>query len=129
MARSPRISYKRIGRSELSWVSAVEGWPEGRRGKPLSDADRSGIVEVRVEGDGNSALVHNHVYHLSENPRALRATRDAFLPLGQDGFDSVKLRQGDEVVEEIDWSKVEDIVKSCNIGIKESKEGLGPVLS
>jgi hypothetical protein len=80
--------------------------------KPLSDADSAGIVEVKIEGEHNSVQVHNHVYRLSENPRALRATRDAFLPLGQDGFDSVKVREGDTVVEEIDWSKVEAIVKS-----------------
>lgn len=90
--------------------------------KELSDTDRSGIVQVKIEGEGNTVNVHNHVYHLSENPRALRATRDAFLPLGQDGFDNVKLRRGDTVVEEIDWQEVESIVKSCNVGIEESKE-------
>ena len=104
-------------------------WKNGRRvveSKALTDTDRTGIVEVKVEGDGNSVQVHNHVYNLSENPRALRATRDAFLPLGQDGFDSVKVRQAGEVVEEIDWSKVEAIVKSCNVGIDESKEDPEP---
>jgi hypothetical protein len=44
------------------------------------------------------------------------------LPLGQDGFDTVKIRQDGEVVEEIDSRKVEEIVKSCNVGIEESKE-------
>jgi hypothetical protein len=90
--------------------------------KPLTDADHAGIVEVKVEGDGNAVHVHNHVYKLSENPRALRATRDTFLPLGEDGFDTVKVRQGETVVEEIDWPKVEAIVKSCNVGIEESKD-------
>jgi hypothetical protein len=90
--------------------------------KPLVDADKTGVVQVTFEGDSNSVQVHNHVYNLSENPRALRATRDAFLPLGKDGFDNVKVRQGDRVVEEIDWQKVESIVKSCNVGIEEAKE-------
>jgi hypothetical protein len=79
-------------------------WKNGRKvteAKPLTDADHTGIIEVRVDGDSNSVQIHNHVYQLSENPRALRATRDAFLPLGQDGFDKVKVRQGDTVVEEI----------------------------
>ena len=58
---------------------------------------------------------------MSENPRALRATRDAFLPLGQDGFDRVTLREGDKVVDEISWPDVEKIVKSCNVGIEEAK--------
>jgi len=100
-------------------------WKNGQKvieAKPLTDKDPTGVVEVKVEGHGNSVHVHNHVYKLSENPRALRATRDAFLPLGQDGFDNVKLRNGDDIIEEIDASSVEAIVKSCNIGIEEAKE-------
>jgi hypothetical protein len=100
-------------------------WKNGRKvreKRAISDTDRSGIVEVRIEGDGNTVQVHNHVYDLSTNPRALRATRDAFLPLGQDGFDNVKVRQGDAVIEEIDSMQVEAIVKSCNVGIEEAKE-------
>lgn len=108
----------------LSYLAFLR-WKNGRKvieAKPLTDIDHAGTVEVRVEGDGNAVHVHNHVYQLSENPRALRATRDAFLPLGQDGFDNVKLRQGETVLEEIDWREVEKIVKSCNIGIEESKK-------
>lgn len=117
------------GGSVLTYFGFLR-WKEGRKVtevKPLIDKDPTGIVEVKVEGDGNSVHVHNHVYQLSENPRALRATRDAFLPLGgQDGFDTVKVRQGEEVVEEIDWRKVEAIVKSCNTGIEESKAKAEP---
>ena len=94
--------------------------------KPLTDADRAGTVEVQFEGDRNSVQIHNHVYQLSENPRALRATRDAFLPLGQDGFDRVTLREGDKVVDEISWPDVEKIVKSCNVGIEEAKSDPEP---
>lgn len=109
--------------SGLSYLAFLR-WKNGRKveeTRALTDIDRSGMVEVRVEGDSNTVQVHNHVYHLSENPKALRATRDAFLPLGQDGFDNVKIRHG-ENVEEIDWREVEKIVKSCNIGIEESTE-------
>lgn len=104
-------------------------WRNGRKiteVTPLTDADKTGIVQVRVEGDGNSVQVHNHVYQLAENPRALRATRDAFLPLGQDGFDNIKLRQADAVVREINAEEVDAIVKSCSIGIDEAKETLEP---
>jgi hypothetical protein len=108
----------------LSYLGYLK-WKDGRKvidASPLTDVDRTGIIEVKVDGDSNAVHIHNHVYNLSKNPRALRATRDAFLPLGQDGFDNVKVRQDNEVVEEIDWSKVESIVKSCNVGIEESKE-------
>jgi hypothetical protein len=100
-------------------------WKDGRKvieAKPLSDRDSAGIVEVRVEGDGNAVHIHHHVHRLSENPRALRATRDAFLPLGRDGFDNVKVRQDGTILEEIDEPSVEAIVKSCNVGIEESKD-------
>ena len=56
----------------------------------------------------------------------MRATRDAFLPLGQDGFDNVKLRQNDAVVREIDTEEVDAIVKSCSVGIEEAKETVEP---
>ena len=82
--------------SALTYLGFLK-WKNGRKvieANPLTDIDRSGVVEVRVEGDSNTIQVHNHVYHLSENPRALRATRDAFLPLGQDGFDNMKVRTG-----------------------------------
>lgn len=100
-------------------------WKNGRRVaevKTLGDIDRSGMVEVKVEGENNSVQIHNHVYHLSENPRALRATRDAFLPLGDEGFDTVKVREDDKVVEEINWEEVKAIVASCNVGIEAAKE-------
>ena len=123
----------------LEWVGIVGGpaatgtltylkylkWRRGRKvtsAKPLLDADKSGVVEVHVEGENNSVHVHNHVYRLSENAKALRATRDAFLPLGHDGFESVQIREKDVVFDEINTNEVGDIVASCNIGIEESKE-------
>jgi hypothetical protein len=123
----------------LEWIGMVGGPPtlsvlsylqylKWRRGRqiesvsPLIDADESGIVEVRVTGDANKVQIHNHVHNLSENPKALRATRDAFLPLGSNGFESVEFKEGDLVTEEIGVEEVRDIVASCNVGIEESKE-------
>ena len=103
-----------VGLSFLGYLK----WKNGRKvveAKPLIDADHAGVVEVRVEGDSNSIQINNHVYGLSENSRALRATRDAFLPLGQDGYDKVKVREGDKVVEEINWEEV-----TCNCKIVQS---------
>lgn len=100
-------------------------WKRGRKvteKKPLADKDQSGLVEVHVEGDNNSVHVHNHIVNLSENPKALRATRDAFIPLGSDGFDRVQLKSDTELLEKIEAPEVEDIVASCNLGIEEAKE-------
>jgi hypothetical protein len=117
-----------VGDHILPFLSFLK-WRNGRKiaeVTPLTDADKTGIVQVRIEGDGNSVQVHNHVYKLAENPRALRATRDAFLPLGHDGFDHLKLKQDDAVVREIDADEVDAIVKSCSIGIEEAKETMEP---
>lgn len=100
-------------------------WKRGRKviaTKPLVDADKSGLIEVHIEGDGNSVQVHQHIYQLSENPRALRATRDAFLPLGHGGFESVKFKDSDTPELELVSEDVEKIVASCNVGIEEAKE-------
>lgn len=100
-------------------------WRKGRPVEvtnPLVDADQNGTVEVRVVGQGNTVHVHQHVFNLSQNPTALRATRDAFLPLGRDGFDSVQLKHGEQVLDELSSDEVEDIVASCGVGIDESKE-------
>jgi hypothetical protein len=90
--------------------------------EPLKDADKSGIIEVHVEGDANSINVHQHVYNLSQNPKALRATRDAFLPLGEGGFDTVRFKQGETPIKELDLPQIDDIVASCTVGIEEAKE-------
>ncbi|NEW93034.1 hypothetical protein [Rhodopseudomonas sp. BR0M22] len=123
----------------LEWIGIIGGpaatgtftylrylkWRRGRKvtsATPLVDSDKTGVVEVKIEGDGNAVHVHNHVYKLSENAKALRATRDAFLPLGHDGFEAVQIREDDLVVDEISADEVGDIVASCNIGIEKSKE-------
>ncbi len=100
-------------------------WRRGRKVEsvtPLIDSDKAGIVEVRVEGDRNAVHIHQTIYKLSENPKALRATRDAFLPLGQDGFDKVQLKNNDQVTDEITDHDVENIVASCNVGLEEAQE-------
>ncbi|MDP2409727.1 MAG: hypothetical protein Q8M26_05520 [Pseudolabrys sp.] len=123
----------------LEWVGILGGPPatvagtylaylKWRRGRkiesvtPLIDSDRTGTVEVRIQGDDATVHVHQHIYNLAENPKALRATRDALLPLGQEGFDTVQLKEGDVVVDEIKDDDVEHIVASCNVGIEETKE-------
>jgi hypothetical protein len=99
-------------------------WKRGRHAeaRQITDSDHTGTVEVRVEGEHNSVTIHNHVWNLSENPRALRATRDAFLPLGQDGFEVLRLKEGETTLSELDATDVENIVASCNVGIEQAKE-------
>lgn len=123
----------------LEWVGIISGstvgttlsffkflqWRRGRKISqviPLTDVDKTGIVEVHVAGDSNSVQIHNHVYKLSENPTVLRAARDAFLPLGRDGFDGIQLRDDSGIVQELHDDEIKNIVASCNVGIDETKE-------
>jgi len=111
------------GSGTLTYLGYLK-WKRGRKVevRRIEDSDHTGTVEVRIEGEHNSVQIHNHVYNLSENPRALRATRDAFLPLGQDGFEVLRLKEGETTLDEIDTSDVESIVASCNVGIEQAKE-------
>jgi hypothetical protein len=108
---------------QLTYLAFLK-WKRGRKveARQITDSDHTGTVEVRVEGEHNSVTVNNHVYHLSENPKALRATRDAFLPLGHDGFEVLRLKEADETVGQIEPEDVADIVASCNLGIEQAKE-------
>lgn len=59
--------------------------------------------------------MHNHVYNLAENPKALKATREAMSPLGSDGFNCIELREVDKTYELISGPDAEAIIASCNV--------------
>lgn len=101
------------------------GWKRGRRVSEvtsITDADRSGLVSIKVEGDNNAVVVHQHIYNLSINPKALKAARDAFSPIGHDGFSRVDLMENAGITGTISEATVRDIVASCTEGIAQSKE-------
>jgi hypothetical protein len=105
----------------LSYLAYMK-WKKGRKvvqAQQLTDQDKSGVVAVTVEGDANQVHVHNHVYNLSNSQKALKATRDAFRPIGQDGFDSVELKQQSGILSKLDDMEIIDIVASCNSGLAE----------
>ena len=47
--------------------------------EPITDTDKSGTVKITFEGTVESVEVHNHIYNLSENPKALRAGAQVFI--------------------------------------------------
>lgn len=119
------------GTAALGGVSylAYLKWKSGRNvvKADMTDKAKTGIVEVHVEGDNNPIHIHNHVYNLSNNPKALKATRDAFAPIGQDGFESVEFRDGDKVVEQIAPDDAQAILSSCISGPEEIEESVPEV--
>lgn len=119
----------------LEWIGLLRGkaatetpylqyleWKKGRNVvEEKSDIDPSGSVKVTIIGDNNSVYVAPPVLALSKNNKALRATKDAFLPLGKDGFDVMRSSDGDTAQSEIGPQQVEDIVASCSSALEESK--------
>lgn len=94
-------------------------WRNGREIVEKKVDTDTGIVTVQVKGDNNSVQVTNNVLNLSENVVALKAIRDAFSPIGKDGFDNVKVRLGTEVMSTIDRPEIDAIVESATVGISE----------
>lgn len=109
------------GGGTLTYLGYLK-WRKGRKVtsvRQLSDQDRSGMVAVTVEGDGNEVHVHNHVHNLSNNQKALKATRDTFNPIGTDGFDRLELKDNDTVISKFSMAEIEDIIATCNEALDE----------
>ena len=69
--------------------------------REIADADEKGLVQIKFTGDNNTVIVNRNILKLSQNPKALKATRDAFTPIGQDNFDTVQVLDKERVIEEI----------------------------
>ena len=116
------------GATGIGGTLGVLGFLKWRKGRKIAsvteitDSEQAGMVSVQMEGDGNSATIHNHTWNLANNPRALAAARDALSPIGTDGFDRVELRDGGRIVGEIPKDEADAILASCITGIDESKD-------
>ncbi|MBG0794315.1 hypothetical protein IYY11_13205 [Methylocystis sp. H62] len=115
---------KPIALSSLTYLGYLK-WKNGRKvinTTTLVDQDKSGFVGVQVEGEHNPIVINQHVYNMSINPKALKATRDALSPVGSDGFDSIDLRDEGHIVDKLDHKKIDEILSSCNAGLEEIGE-------
>ncbi len=125
----------------LEWIGLVGGPPVGlaasylgflriRNGRKIesarhiTDESGQGMIRVVFEGEKNHVEVHQHVYNLAENPKALRATREAISPVGSDGFSRVEVRKDDQLIEQIDTPDAEAIIASCNVELPHEEEEL-----
>jgi hypothetical protein len=123
----------RSAKDLLEWIGLVGapvvpgltllGYLKWRRGREVekSPPDENGNVQVQVKGDGNSVRVTNHIIKLAENPAALRAVRDAFKPVGKNGFDKIEVR-ADGAIDVLESPEIDDIRESANVGIEESSK-------
>lgn len=94
------------------------GYLKIRRGRKIvnqqqiTDQSGEGMVALTFEGDANVVNVHQHVYNLGENKKALVATRQALSPIGQDGFNRLETKADDNVLETIDSAEADHILAS-----------------
>ncbi|HYP57255.1 MAG TPA: hypothetical protein VEQ35_03105 [Beijerinckia sp.] len=104
----------------LSFLGFLK-WKKGRKIESTEILDKSeyGTVQVKVEGDNNMVIVDRRIFNLSSNPKALKATRDAFTPIGQDGFETISLGEGGDVFDTISPDETEAIIASCNNTLQE----------
>lgn len=127
----------RSAKDVLKWVGLLCGppatgfmsylaylrWKGGEKveAKTITDKDGNGTVQVSIPGQSPTVQITNHVYNLSQNPTALRATRDALAPIGQDGFDRMEVELDDKAELSIDKQDADHISAACAQGIEESK--------
>ena len=114
-----------VGMSYLKYLR----WKKGRKIESITslrDESSEGLVNVKVTGNANTVVVNQNIINLGENPRALKATRDAFSPVGQEGFDRMEFRKNNEIFEVIPLAGADDIIASCNSGIEEAQNSDDP---
>ncbi|MBK8456840.1 MAG: hypothetical protein IPL47_06800 [Phyllobacteriaceae bacterium] len=119
----------------LEWLGILVGSGVGLfqllkllRGKKIKDAiqlidqSKHGNIIVQIDGERNNVTVNQNVLLLAENPKVLRAIRDAFIPVGREGFDRMEVRDKEKVVTTIPYSDARDLVASCTANIDDVKE-------
>lgn len=111
----------------MSYLKYLE-WRKGREIiEEKIDKNPAGMIKITIKGDGNSVQLTPEIYNLAKNPKALRATQDAFLPVGKDEFETMRISSSDDSLrEDFELQEISDITASCIKGIEESKEVKGP---
>ena len=123
LLKTPVISGASVAAGRLSYLQFLK-WRKGREiTEEQTESTPAGLITVIIKGDGNTVDISPDVLRLAKNPKALRATQEAFLPLGHDGFETMRVSGGDLVAtENFEPDEVDDIISSCAKGIEESKE-------
>lgn len=118
----PAIVGASLAAGRMTYLQFLK-WRKGREIiEEQTDSTPAGFISISIKGDGNKVEISPEILRLAKNPKALKATQDAFLPLGQDGFDTMRVSGGElSPAETFKPAEVEDIIASCAKGIEESK--------
>lgn len=123
LLKTPLIAGGSVAVGRISFLKFLQ-WRKGRNIiEEKTDSNPDGLIKVSIVGDHNVVTVSPEILRLAKNPKALRATQDAFLPLGHDNFDTMRVSGNDGFeAESFRPEEVQDIAASCVKGLEESKE-------
>lgn len=123
----PAIAGASVAAGRMTYLQFLK-WRKGREVvEEQTDSTPAGFISISIKGDGNKVEISPEILRLAKNPKALKATQDAFLPLGHEGFDTMRVSGGEiSPAETFKPNDVEDIIASCAKGIEESREVFDP---
>jgi hypothetical protein len=93
-------------------------WKRGRRVREvrrLTDRDSTGniIVNVTIEGEGNSLQISDNVFELSKNKKVLNELERTLEPLEHDEAGKIEFISGEDIPIAVDKADVKAIIASC----------------
>jgi hypothetical protein len=96
-------------------------WKQGRKLKTvkrISDVTSTGsiVLQINIEGDGNSIQIPESVLRLAENEKVLRAVRETLEPIESHNAERIEFREADRAISVYDGEATKAIVRSCDAG-------------
>ncbi|MFH0303294.1 hypothetical protein AAFX91_40430, partial [Bradyrhizobium sp. 31Argb] len=96
-------------------------WKKGRKietVKRISDVTATGsvVLQIQIEGDGNSIQIPESVLRLAENQKILRAVKETLEPIELREAERIEFRQADTPQVIYDGEAAVAIVRSCDAG-------------
>jgi len=96
-------------------------WKQGRKlesVKRISDVTSTGsvVLQIQIEGDGNSIQIPENVLRLAENEKVLRAIKETLQPIESHEAERIEFREADQPFYVYDGEAARAIVRSCDAG-------------
>lgn len=76
----------------------------------IPNITQHGTANVAITGNGNTLIVRNEVYLLTQEPRAVEKAQAVVRPLRKVGYDSLAFMEGDSEVFEVNKAEAEGIM-------------------
>jgi hypothetical protein len=112
-------------------------WKRGRQIKNIQkirDSSPSGsiLLQIQIEGDGNTIQVPSDILKLAENKKILEAVKETLEPIESREAERIEFRKDDKTVSVYDGQAAQAIVRSCDAGpdpVVIDQEGQNPIVT